>query len=237
MNTDDEPQTRPEITAPAYSFSRFDGNGLFKLQRNFDYWEDAQNNLMLDLSNEAIASFKLAPSDSANIDVGTVICQYKFLTYQPNGYYVANGSSADGMAFNDTVGVYWSMAGNPSFGIPSILYTTQKPMPIYFGVTNFSMPSTMARNTGFQIPLGANIKNADSVLVSLKVGEKSVMKMVGGSSGSCSFSNTELSSLPSSNGKNALLQVSPINYDVTLAGARKVYIANQASYTKIVEVK
>jgi len=236
-NSDSEPQTPPDVTAPSYIFSRFDANGLFKLQRTLNYWNDPLQGPTETISNEAIASFKLTPFDSANIDIGDVSCQYKYLSYQTNGFYLVNGNAASTMIFNDTLGVFWSSLGNPSFGVPGINYTTSKPMPAYLGVANNSMPNSLSRNLGFQIPLGANLKNADSVFVSVTVGQKSVKKTIGASTSFCSFSNSELGSLSASNGKSALLQVAPINYDVTLAGARKIYLANITAYTKFVEVK
>lgn len=237
MNTDDEPQAPPDVVAPTYTISRADGCGNFKLQRNLNYWEDSQNQLVEDLSNEATASFKLTAADSVSIDIGVVACQYKILNFLSNKTYAIDGTAASGMNFVDTTGVFWTIEGNVSLGVPALSYTTQKPMPVYYGVTNFSIPATITRSAGFQIPLGANIKHADSIFVSLTVGEKSVSKIIGGFASKCVFTNTELSTLVASNGKKAKLQVLPINYDLTTVGGRKTYITNQASYTKIVEVK
>ena len=236
-NTDAEPTSPPEVIAPSYSFSRFDANGLFKVQRTYAYWNDPLNGLTENLTKEATASFKLSPFDTAWVSVGILSCQLRQLVLQSNNTYLLNGGAASALGFSDTLGVNWDATGNPALAIPAFGTNTSRPMPIYAGVGNNSMPSTITRTLGFQIPLGANVGNADSIFISLTVGQKSVVKTIGGQASYGEFSITELSGLPASSGKSALLQVSPINFDVSLAGSKKVYYANQSSYTNFVEVK
>jgi hypothetical protein len=233
VNTDADPASPPDVTGPSFSFSRYDANGLLKVKRTFAYWDDPIKGLVETTSKEATAHFKTFPFDSANADAGTVACQTIALAKQSGFNYSSDGN---GIGFNDTLGTIWGVTGNNLTGIPAFSFVTLKPMPYYYGVGNNSIPSTISRSTGTKIPLGANLKNADSVFVSLTVDKKSITKMVGGSVPYCEFTNTELSVLLASAGKTALLQVTPINFDVSLQGAKKMYFANQSVYTKFVEV-
>ena len=237
VNTDAAPASPPDVTAPAYSFSRFDANGLLKVKLSFAYWDNPLTGLQETISKEASAYFKISPFDSLFADAGAVSCVNSFLTKQSNLGYVANGSGANGISFNDTIGTDWNVAGLPATSMPAFLFRTAKPMPKYYGVGNNSIPSTISRSTGVTIPLGANLSNADSVFVSLTVGQKFIRKTIGGLSPSCDFSNTELSVLSSSGGTNALLQIVPVNYDVSLQSGKKMYFANETAYSKFVEVK
>lgn len=236
-NTDSEPVSPPDVTAPSYIFSRFDANGLLKVQRSFAYWNDPLNGITVTSSAEATASFKLSPFDSAFADMGALYCQFRNVPKQANDSYLLNGNAAATMNFQDTIGVDWNAAGNPSIGLVAFTFVTDKPMPIYYGITNNSIPTDITRSLGFQIPLGANLKDADSVFISLTVGQKSVKKTIGGLSSYCAFSNTELSSLGASDGVSGLIQVSPLNFDAIAVGVNKIYAANQSIYTRFVTVK
>jgi hypothetical protein len=237
VNSDDEPFVPPSVTAPSYSFSRYDANGLLMVQRTYAYYEDPFNGLIETITKEAKASFKNSPFDLVFSNAGNVLCQSKTLNLQSNASYLLNGTAGAALTFQDTTGVRWEVAGNATTGIPLFIYTTSFPMPIYKGVGNNSIPSTITRSTGTKIPLGANVEGADSIFVTITSGDKSVKKTVGSMSTKCEFSNTELSGLPASKGITALLQVAPIKYDISLAGGMKMYFANQSSYTKYIEVK
>lgn len=236
-NTDSEPVSPPDVTAPSYSFSRFDANGLLKVQRTFAYWHDPLNGVSVTYSAEAASSFKLSPFDSAFVDMGALYCQFKNVPKQVNNGYLLNGNAATAMSFGDTVGVDWNAAGNAVIGLVAFTFVTDKPMPVYYGITNNSIPTDITRSLGFQIPLGANLLYADSVFISLTVGQKSVKKTLGGLASSCAFSNTELSSLGASEGMSGLIQVTPLNFDAIAVGSKKVYAANQSNYTRFVTVK
>jgi hypothetical protein len=236
-NTDDEPFVPPTVTAPSYSFSRYDANGLLMVQRTFAYYEDPFNGLIETITKEAKASFKNSPFNLTFSNAGNVVCQSKLLNLQGNASYLLNGTAGAGLTFQDTTGVRWEVAGNATTGIPMFVYTTSFPMPIYKGIGNNSIPSTISRSTGTKIPLGANVEGADSIFVTITSGTKSVKKTVGSMSTKCEFSNTELSGLPASKGITALIQVAPIKYDISLSGGMKMYFANQSSYTKYIEVK
>lgn len=234
-NTDDEPYVPPTVTAPVYSFSRYDGNGLLKIQRTYAYYVDPINGLVETISKEAKASFKNSVFDSLYSNAGVVSCQNKTLSLLSNQTYLLDGSGASNITFKDTVGVTWNVAGNTLTGIPAFFYTSF-PMPQYKGVANNSMPTTIRRTVGLTLSLGANIVGADSVFVSITSGSKTIKKMVGGFENDCVFSPTELTILPASDG-GALLQVSPIGYDISLQGGKKMYFANQSAYTKLVTVQ
>lgn len=231
------PSNPPDVIAPAYIFFRNDGNGLFKVQRSFAYWQDPINGLIETQSIEATASFKLSTSDLFFVDPGSISCQQRNLSLQSNSAYLLNGNAVSTLNFGDTSGVNWYLAGNASIGITPLGFTTAKPMPVYVGVANNSIPGTIARSKGFQLPLGANLKYADSVFISITVGQKSIVKTSNALLSYCAFSNSELGTLPPSNGATALLQVSPINFDATIASGKKLYFANQSSYSKFIEVK
>jgi hypothetical protein len=169
--------------------------------------------------------------------VGTVSCQARNLTILSNSTYSLSGSAAASINFLDTLGTIWKFSGNTATGVAPYTDTTIKPLPAYLGVSNNSIPGSITRSLGFQIPLGANVINADSVFISITVGEKSIIKLTDANISYCSFSNTELNSLPASLGTTALLQVAPFNYNISYAGAKKIYLVNTSSYAKFMEVK
>ncbi len=236
-NTDADPFVPPEVNSPAYSFSRYDANGLLLVRRTFAYYVDPLSGLVETITKEATASFKATPFDTLYSNAGTVSCQYKILGLQNNQSYLLTGSAASTLTFIDTLGPRWEVSGNASTGIPAFIYVTSYPLPVYKGVANNSIPGNITRATGTSIPLGANVEGADSIYVSITSGEKTVKKTVGGLSSKCEFSNTELSGLSASNGISALLQVSPIKYDISLQGGLKMYFANQSVYTKFIELR
>lgn len=234
-NTDDEPFTPPEITPPAYSFSRFDGNGLLMAKKISVFYNDPLIGLVETVSKEAQASFKYTAFDTFYSDAGAVTCQGKGLSLQSNKSYLLSGAAANSLAFPDSF-IIWNVAGNNVTGIADFIYSTGDGMPEYKGVYNNSIPSDISRATGVKIPLGANLVGADSVFISLTSGTKSVRKTIGGKESYCEFSNTELSPLPASADKSALLQIAPIKFDVSLAGGQKMYFANQYSYCKYITI-
>ena len=236
-NTDAEPFVPPDVKAPAYSFSRYDANGLLKIQKTFSYYNDPLNGLIKTISIDAKAAFKTSFFDTTYNNAGNVSCQGRSLAIISNQSYVLEGNAAASIGFNDTTGVTWNISGNTSTGIPTFIYLTSYRMPEYKGISNNSIPSNIRRSTGFVIPLGANVVGADSIFVSITVGEKSVMKTLGGFVTNCEFANTELSILSATNGASGLLQVSAIKFDGAVQGGKKMYFANQSTYTKLVEVQ
>ncbi|HRH64244.1 MAG TPA: hypothetical protein PLI68_13050 [Bacteroidia bacterium] len=234
-NTDDVPVTPPEITPPAYSFSRFDGNGLLMSKKVSVFYNDPLNGIIETVSKEALASFKYSVFDTFYSDAGAVTCQGKGLSSQPNKSYLLSGTAANSLAFPDSF-IIWNVAGNNLTGIADFIYSTGDGMPEYKGVYNNSIPSDISKANGVKIPLGANLVGADSVFISITSGAKSVHKTIGGKESYREFSNTELSPLPASADKSALLQVAPIKFDVTLAGGQKMYFANQNSYSKYITI-
>ncbi|MBK9798931.1 MAG: hypothetical protein IPP56_04100 [Bacteroidetes bacterium] len=236
VNTDNEPFTPPEITPPAYSFSRFDANGLLMSKKISVSYYDPLNGLIETVSKEAEARFKYSAFDTFYSDAGAVTCQGKGLSLQNNKTYLLSGTSANTLAFPDSF-VIWNVAGNNVTGIANFILSTSDGMPEYKGVYNNSIPSDISRANGVKIPLGANIVGADSVFITLTSGTKSISKTVGGKESYCEFSNTELNSLPASAVKSALLQIAPVKFDVTLAGGQKMYFANQNSYSKYITIQ
>ena len=236
VNTDEEEYVPPTVTGPSYSFSRYDGNGLLKIQKTFAYYVDPFKGLVETITKEAKASFKNSPFDSLYSNAAAVSCQGKTLALQNNQTYLLDGSAAANISVTTTLGVNWNVTGNSVTGIPGFLYTTTKPLPEYKGVANNSMPTTIRRAAGLTLSLGANIVGADSIFLSITSGSKTIKKMIGGFENECIFSPAELSVLPSADGA-ALLQVSPISYELSVQGSKKMYFANQASYTKLVNVE
>ena len=234
--SDDEPFVPPNVTTPPYSFSRYDANGLLKIQRIYAYYNDPLTGLVETISKQAQATFKVSAFDTEYCFAGSVSCQGKSLSYQSNRSYLVDGSSAASINFGDTIGVSWNISGNVPTDMPTFIYLTSEPMPVFKGISNNSIPGNVTRALGTKIYLGANVSGADSVFISISVGEKSITKTVGGSVSFCEFSNTELSVLPASSGESGMIQVSPLKFDVTVQGGKKMYFANQSTYTKLVKV-
>lgn len=235
-NTDDEVYVPPSVTGPSYSFSRYDGNGLLKIQRTLAYYVDPFKGRVETVSKEAKASFKNSPFDSLYSNAGVVTCQGKALSLQSNQSYLLDGSAAGNISVSSTQGVSWNVVGNTVTGIPAVLYVTGKSMPVYKGVENNSIPTNIRRAAGLTLSLGANIVGADSIFLSITSGSKTIKKMIGGFENECIFSPAELSVLPSADGA-ALLQVSPIAYELSVQGGKKMYFANQSCYTNLVSVE
>jgi hypothetical protein len=237
VNTDADSFVPPNVISPPYSFSRYDANGLLLVRRTFAYYVDPLTGLVETITKEATANFKNSPFDNFYSNAGSVSCQGKGLGLQANQSYLLSGSAANVINFIDTLGPRWEVGGNTATGITGFIYSTSHPLPVYKGVANNSIPSNISRANGTNIPLGANVEGADSIYVSITSGQKTLKKTVGGLSSKCEFSNTELSSLPASQGASALLQVSPVKFDISLQGGLKMYFANQSVYTKFIELK
>jgi hypothetical protein len=171
--------------------------------------------------NTATAVFVSDAGGSTFSDAGSVKLNSKSLKLNANKSYVYD-NFIEPLTFNE---VKWEVEGKGNN--PAISKTVNRAVPSYSGYSN--LPTAVTKADGLTLTLGSQITQADSTLVTIHSGSKSVIKTVAGNAASISFTAAELADLANGRG---MLQVTPYNITTETTSGRKYYFINQATYTR-----
>lgn len=234
--TEDEPEDEvvaPQTVSPSYDYAN--SGGFF-----------AAVNTQTEISTSGAPSIPGVPTTISFItavagiwetpggsflDAGTITFAGESLSKQENNSYVLT-PEAD--SFTGLGSITESDAKAWTVTTPEINFTNTKAYP---KVTGFSSASkTITKGEAFTINWGANSGAPDSVLVVISSGE-TLMKTVGGDKNtSVTFTAEETNTL--STGSNALIQVTPYNFNKQTFASKEYYFINQTTYSDITgEVK
>ena len=204
----------------ANQFMYSDAFGAMVAVKTVTYTEVMGNLIPTEL-NTATAVFVSEAGSSSFTDAGTVKLNSKTLTRNSNNSYVYD-NLLEPLTFNE---VRWEVGGKGN--VPAVTKTVGRAVPSFNGYGN--LPESITRADGFSLALGTQVSQADSTLVSIIGGGKSVMKTVAGNAANVAFSASDLSGLSSGNG---MIQVTPYNISTETVSGKKFYFINQASYTR-----
>jgi hypothetical protein len=176
----------------------------------------------------AVALFGSTPANfvaGTFTDAGTVTSNTKTLTKQSNNSYAYQFGATDLEGIDYSSNVSWNVTGAGS--IPAITKNLGNIFPTFPTMTN---GSTVSRTAPFTITNDYS-SNADSVIYVIATGNKQVKKTLYGSSTSCTFTASELSTLDAS--ESALIQVNAYNLTSELISGKRIYYVNMATDNKM----
>lgn len=171
--------------------------------------------------NTATAVFVSEAGSSSFTDARTVMLNSKTLKRNSNNSYVYD-NFLEPLSFSE---VHWEVEGKGN--IPALAKTNNRAFPSFSGYGN--LPESITRADGLTLALGNQVSQADSTLVSIIGGGKSVMKTVAGNAANVTFSASDLSAISSGSG---MIQLTPYNISIETVSGKKFYFINQASYSR-----
>lgn len=159
-------------------------------------------------------------------DAGAVTFAGQSLTKADNNAYYYSGGE---QGFTGTGGIAETDAKAWTVASPAISYTNTKDYP---KVTAFSsMSKTVTKGSDLTLDWGGNTGAPDSIYVGVISYEgPSVFKTVAGSVSSATFTAAELEVLT---GSQAMIQVTPYNWNKQNISGKDYYFINQTTYTDI----
>jgi hypothetical protein len=158
-------------------------------------------------------------STSSFVDVGAVSVNTNTLKKASNNAYIWNGTSNIWTGSNPQAA--WTIEGkgtNPAYN-----YTTTKGFPI---VGEISSSSDVTVSDGHTITLTASVANADSIIIVVAAGSKSLTKVIPNIGNSFDLSSTELSGFSGS----GIIQVAAYNWEIGAGGGGSlppIYFINE----------
>lgn len=217
-----EEDTKLAIDVAAATAINFDdASGVLDAIRNVSYVNTAGFEVPIE-TNSAVAAFTATPGSSTLLDAGTVKLNEKALTKYDNNSYVYQ----DLLSPLDLSTVTWQVDGNGS--IPVFTKTVSKSVPSFSGYS--LLPTSITKSSGVTINLSGQVSSADSVYVVIAdYQSKWIIKRIGGTAGSASFTASELEGLAVGNG---LIQISAFNLTAETISNKKFYFVNQAVYSR-----
>lgn len=176
----------------------------------------------------ATAAFYTNAGDSVFADAGTVKVESKDLTKQSNNAYAFVPSTTEPTGISFTNPISWEVSGNGS--VTAFNHDLTGSYPDADSVTS---ALTFDNNSAYTLT-ASGITGADSVLF-MVVGSSGayVIKYLGGSATSCTFTQAEMGTIPAGSG---LVQVVPMKITSTTTGGRKYYFVRQTSVSKSVTI-
>ncbi len=165
-------------------------------------------------------------STSTFRDAGVVKLDDNVLTKQSNNSYLWSNLNSNIWGTSNTQ-ADWAIAGNGS-SVPALNYTTSKGFPV---VAEINSSATVNTANDYTVTLMSNIFNADSVLVILSAGSKTVTKTVYGSNANnFVFTSAEMAGMSGS----GIIQVAAYNWEQSAAGTENIYFVNEKVVTKTI---
>ncbi|HLP32118.1 MAG TPA: hypothetical protein VK202_01525 [Bacteroidia bacterium] len=158
-------------------------------------------------------------STSSFVDAGAVTVNTNTLKKTSNNAYIWNGTSNIWTGSNPQAA--WTIEGKGA--VPAYSYTTTKGFPI---VGEISSSSDVTVSDGHTITLTASVANADSIIIVLTAGSKSLTKVIPNVGNSFDLSSTELSGFSGS----GIIQVAAYNWEIGAGGGGSlppIYFINE----------
>jgi hypothetical protein len=240
-NTNNPTTTSPVPTAPTPTFSGDIKGALISLRISFDYDPNKFASLpitvpVVELESESATAFFGNDLSSGNfLNAGNVAVNSYTLDKQSNNSYTK-------LAFDYTSGEYtlgfssgsnWNVAG--SSDVTAFTYNHTDAFPNFSGKS--SMPETASTTTSLSINLSGKISNADSVYVFLGGNGKSIIKHLGSSASSATFTAAEVASIGSTSGKpTAILEVVPWRYRIQNINSKDYVFVKEQAVVKYVTI-
>lgn len=179
-----------------------------------------------------LATFFASPGNNTSfVDGGAVSVNTFSLDKQTNNSYLktpAAGSLQTSLNFDD--GSNWSVGGNGS--VPAFTYNHTAAFPTFTG----DIPASISRSAGVTETLGSNVTGADSVIVLIAAGSKSVMHTVAGSAASAAFSAADLATLPSVSDNSAIMEVVPYRITLKAQGTKNYAFIKERAVVKNINI-
>lgn len=144
---------------------------------------------------------------SSFVDVGAVTVNTNTLKKVTNNSYIWNGTSNIWSGSNPQA--VWTIEGKGS--VPAYGYTTTKGFPI---VGEINSSSTVTVADGHTITLTAAVANADSIIIVLTAGSKSMTKVIPNTGNNFDITSSELSGFSG----NGMIQVAAYNWEIGAGG-------------------
>lgn len=178
----------------------------------------------------AVAIFGDLSTGSYN-DAGTVTLNAKALTKNSNNSYVFTPSATDIKGIDFSTDINWSV------GTPTFTYNCKSGTGM--GMPNVSTISgtytSIDVNSDFTLAMNSAVGNADSVYFQITGASKSILKAMGGSTKSASFTSAELKTLGNTVGGSVV--ISPWNHELKTLGGKQIHVINQFALSRVVELK
>lgn len=230
----------PVPTAPTPSFGGDVKGTLVSLRINFSYDPNKFASLpitvpVVELEAEtAIAVFSNDLSTGNYLDAGNVSVNTNAVEKLANNSYTKLAfdfvNSNFSLGFND--GSDWSVQGKGD--VPAISYNHTQTFPGYSGKSG--MPETASTTSNLTVSL-SGISNADSVYVLFAANNKDILKRVGSSTSSVTFTAAEIQSLGTTGGKaTAYLEVCPFRYTIQTISSKKYAFIKEYAVVKNVTI-
>ncbi len=177
--------------------------------------------------------FSATGNNSSFVDGGTVSVNSNSLDKQSNNSYLKTASL--GMTPADlgfgTNSSNWSVGGAGS--VPAFTYNDNAAFPDFTG----TVPDSVVRSAGVTISLGGNTTNADSVLLFIASGSKSITRTFAGTATSATLSSSDLSAFSAVSDKSAIMEVVPYRYTVNTQGGKKYAFIKELAVVKSINIQ
>ncbi len=232
--------TSPVPSAPTPTFGGDVKGTLISLRINFSYDPNKFATLpitvpVIELDAETgLAVFSNDFSTGTYLDAGNVSVNSNALEKLSNNSYTKLAfdfvNSNFSLGFDD--GSNWSVAGKGD--VPAISYNHTHTFPGYTGRS--SMPSTASTTTNLTVSL-SGVSKADSVYVLLAANNKEVLKRVGPSTSSVTFTAAEIQSVGTTGGKEtAFLEVCPFRYTIQTINTKQYAFIKELAVVKNITI-
>jgi hypothetical protein len=168
-------------------------------------------------------------STNAFRDAGAVKLDDNNLTKQSNNSYLWSNLNNNIWGTNNTQ-ADWVIAGNGTV-VPALTYTTSKGFPV---VAEINSAATVNTANDYTVTLMSNIFNADSVMVILAAGSKTVSKTYyGANANNFIITSAEMAGMSGS----GIIQVAAYNWEQNAAGTENIYFVNEKVVSKTITVQ
>lgn len=232
--------TSPVPSAPTPSFGGDVKGALVSLRTSFSYDPNKFASLpitvpVVDLEAESgVAVFSNDLSTGNYLDAGAVSVNTNNLPKLSNNSYTKLAfdfvNSSFSLDFDG--GSQWSVEGKGD--VPAISYNHTQTFPNYTG--RASMPETASTTSNLTVSL-SGISNADSVYVLLVANNKEVLKRVGSSTSSVTFTAAEIQSVGTTGGNaTAYLEVCPFRYTIQTISTKQYAFIKEYAVVKNVTI-
>lgn len=233
--------TSPVPTAPTPTFGGDVKGALVSLRISFDYDPNKFATFPITVpvveieSESAVAFFSNDLSSGSFLNAGSVSVNSNALEKLSNNSYTK-------LAFDYTSGDFtlgystssnWSVGGSSDVG--AFTYDHTQAFPDFSGKS--SMPETASTTSALTVNLSGKVSNADSVYVFLGGNGKSIIKHLGASASSATFTAAEVASIGTTDSKpTAILEVIPWRYIIVNKNSKDYAFVKEQAVVKYITI-
>lgn len=168
-------------------------------------------------------------STGTYVDAGAVTLNGKSLTKQTNNAYVYTPGVTDITGIDFSSSINWNVT-TPSFTYDAM--SSGRGMPEAGGFT--TAYSSIDGSAAFTLAI-KSVYNADSVYFQINGPSKSILKRMGGTAVSVTFTADEMKSLGKSQGCS--VTVAPWNHQEKTLGGKMIHVINELALSRVLEIK